>query len=83
MIINTEDFTRLFEKSPRYMLSNFKLWIFKKIVCEGVIQSQYHQDNITKMYQIIANETRREFNETTTPGVISFLQECHRGVKYD
>ena len=64
-----------------YKLCGWKLLLFRYIVRDAVIQSRHHEDNICDMYQVIGEETRRQFTEDNLPTLRGFLNDCYDTVR--
>lgn len=62
-------------------LQGWRLYLFRMIVREAVIQSREHENNICDMYQVIADETKRQFTEDNIPTLTAFLDDCYDTVK--
>lgn len=58
-------------------ITKFQIWVLKRIAKRIVLQSQYHQDNITIYYKIMADAAQKEFREDNRPTLHGFLTECH------
>jgi len=58
-------------------MGRFELWFLRRVAKKEVIQGG-HQYRIRKMYEVIIDAARIEFNEDNRPTLDGFLEDCHK-----
>lgn len=59
-----------------YRMSWFERWVLRRIFKRLVLQSPQHENNITKVYELMREACEKEFTEDNCPTLDAFLMEC-------
>ena len=59
-----------------YNITKLQMWVLRYITKRIVRQSQWHQSNIIKYYEIMNDAAKAEFAEDHKPSLDAFLKFC-------
>ena len=57
-------------------MTKLERWIFKKIIRKEIKQGPTHRQNLIKLYSLISDAAKEEFNEDNWETLSDFLIEC-------